>query len=378
MCSSRPKLLIVDDRPENLLALEALLEDLDIEIHKATSGNDALAVMLQHEFAVVLMDVQMPGMDGFETVSLMKQSRRTREVPVLYLTAISKDERHVFKGYEVGAVDYIFKPVEPLILRGKISVLVALDRTRRELAERNRQLEEATRKLEAAAMTDPLTGLHNRRFLHDNIEKDAALAMRAAWSQAKALSPDPRNRYLGFLLLDIDHFKLVNDTHGHDAGDAVLLQFARVLRDAVRQSDDVVRWGGEEFLVLLRQSNRDQVGSVAERIRSNVASFRFETPSDEVLSVTCSIGFCCYPLLQSEIFTWEDAISLADAALRHAKENGRNRVIGLKLNLDHVDDESRRIILHDLATARERELVQLLASDRADACAAPTPIIPTT
>lgn len=143
----------------------------------------------------------------------------------------------------------------------------------------------------------------------------------------------------------------------------MLLQFAQVLRDAVRQSDDVIRWGGEEFLVLLRQSNRDQVGSVAERIRSNIAAFRFKTFSSAILSATCSIGFCCYPLCQSEMLGWEDAISLADAALLHAKENGRNRVIGLRLNVDYVDDESRRIILHDLETARERELVRLIVAE---------------
>ena len=359
MHSEQTKILIVDDRRENLLSLEALLEDLGLEIHTATSGNDALASMLQHDFAVVLMDVQMPGMDGFETVALMKQSRRTRDIPVLYLTAISKDSQHVFKGYEVGAVDYIFKPVEPLILRGKINVFLALYRMREELAERNQQLEEATRKLEEAAMTDPLTGLHNRRFLQAHIDKDAALARRAAWGLAKSVPPDPRNKDLAFLLIDVDHFKRVNDEHGHDAGDAVLLQFARTLRDAVRESDEVIRWGGEEFLVLLRQANRENIGTVAERIRANVADRPFDTPSGQPLRITCSVGFCAYPLCRSEELGWEDALSLADTVLLYAKEHGRNRVVGLSVVVKQVDAEMRAIILHDFATALDRQLIRL-------------------
>ena len=111
--SERAKLLLVDDRPENLLALEALLEPLGQELVRAGSGEEALRHLLQEEFAAILLDVQMPGMDGFQTAELIKRRERTRHVPIIFLTAISKDAEHIFRGYEAGAVDYLMKPFEP-------------------------------------------------------------------------------------------------------------------------------------------------------------------------------------------------------------------------------------------------------------------------
>ena len=129
-----PAILIVDDRPQNLLALEAILEPLQQEFVSAGSGVEALrALLLRDDFAVILLDVQMPGMDGFETAELIKQRERTKNIPIIFVTAISKEERHVFRGYETGAVDYVFKPFEPEILRAKVSVFV-------ELWEKNEQL----------------------------------------------------------------------------------------------------------------------------------------------------------------------------------------------------------------------------------------------
>ena len=117
-------ILLVDDRSENLLALEAILEPLGHRLVSATSGDEALRHLLKDEFAVILLDVQMPGLDGFETAELIKRRERTRHVPILFLTAISKDRRHVFRGYESGAVDYIFKPIDADILRSKVSVFL--------------------------------------------------------------------------------------------------------------------------------------------------------------------------------------------------------------------------------------------------------------
>ena len=115
-----PKILLVDDRPENLLALEMLFEDIPCEIFKALSGNEALAYIVHHDFAMVLLDVQMPDMDGFETAELMRGNKKTCHVPIIFITAISKEQQHVFQGYKSGAVDYLFKPFEPAILLSKV------------------------------------------------------------------------------------------------------------------------------------------------------------------------------------------------------------------------------------------------------------------
>jgi len=129
----RVNVLIVDDREENLIALEALLERPDIRIIKAESGNRALGLMLEFNFALVLLDVQMPEMDGFEVAELMRRKDKTKEIPILFITAISKEDRYVFKGYEKGAVDYLFKPIDPEILRSKVNIFLELYRKKMEL-----------------------------------------------------------------------------------------------------------------------------------------------------------------------------------------------------------------------------------------------------
>jgi two-component system cell cycle response regulator len=126
-------ILIVDDRKENLLALEALLESQDIKILKAESGNQALGLMLEFDLALVLLDVQMPEMDGFEVAELMRGKEKTRNIPIIFVTAINKEEKYVFKGYEMGAVDYLFKPINPHVLKSKVNVFLELSRRRQEL-----------------------------------------------------------------------------------------------------------------------------------------------------------------------------------------------------------------------------------------------------
>ena len=125
--NDRPAVLLVDDREENLIALRAVLEPLPCRLVSATSGMDALKALLHQDFAVVLLDVQMPGMDGFETAELIKGRERTRTLPIIFVTAISKEQHHVFRGYETGAVDYVFKPYDPEILRSKVAVFLELD-----------------------------------------------------------------------------------------------------------------------------------------------------------------------------------------------------------------------------------------------------------
>ena len=141
--SRRASILIVDDRPENLLALEAILEPLGHELVRANSGPEALRALLQHDIAVILLDVQMPGMNGFETVEIIKSRERTKHIPVIFLTAISKEEQYVFKGYEVGAVDYMFKPLQPDVLRSKVSVFVDLHLKNERIREQERRLRDA-------------------------------------------------------------------------------------------------------------------------------------------------------------------------------------------------------------------------------------------
>lgn len=135
-------ILIVDDRPENLLSMESLIESPELNIVRASSGNEALGLMLDYEFAIVLLDVQMPGMDGFETAELMRGSERMKHVPIIFVTALSKDQKYVFRGYESGAVDYLFKPLEPEVLKSKVKIFCEIYRQKRIIQNQLTEIEE--------------------------------------------------------------------------------------------------------------------------------------------------------------------------------------------------------------------------------------------
>ena len=143
------KILVVDDKPDNLLAIEGVLDRPDLTIITATSGNDALGLVLEHNFALILMDVQMPGIDGFEVAELLRGSEKTRQIPIIFITAINKEKAHVFTGYEKGAVDYLFKPLDPLVLRCKVNIFIEMHQQRRKLQESNAELSRTVAELEA-------------------------------------------------------------------------------------------------------------------------------------------------------------------------------------------------------------------------------------
>jgi diguanylate cyclase (GGDEF)-like protein len=198
----------------------------------------------------------------------------------------------------------------------------------RELArlvdERTRDLQEANARIERASLTDPLTGLGNRRFLERQIGSDVEIALR----RHEGGLPESD---LVFLLIDVDHFKRVNDTHGHAAGDAVLQGVAAVLREHLRASDHAVRWGGEEFLAVARFVDRGTAGTLGEKLRAAIAETPFLADDGTRIALTCSIGFAAYPLSRRvpRALGWEGVIEAADVALYAAKRGGRNRCVGL-------------------------------------------------
>ena len=210
-----------------------------------------------------------------------------------------------------------------------LAVLVARRTT--ELAQANRALREANEALAQQIITDPLTGLKNRRYLSEHIEHDLAV-VRRHWRDRQALGPGhPPQTQLLFLMVDIDHFKEINDTYGHATGDRVLLQFRDVLLSVTRESDTPVRRGGEEFLIVARFAPPEAGPQFAERIRAAVAGQRFELGNGRHVHLTCSIGFASYPFYASEPerLNWEQVVNIADACLYAAKRQGRNAWAGV-------------------------------------------------
>ena len=198
-----------------------------------------------------------------------------------------------------------------------------------ELSERQVELERVNQELAQASITDSLTGLNNRRFVTEYLEKEVALLHRR-YRRVGEGAIHPELLDMAFVMVDLDHFKTINDSAGHAAGDAVLRQLKDLLKGACRTSDIIVRWGGDEFLIVARDLNSEGLAELAERIRTRVGQHVFEVGEERVVRTTCSIGFACYPFFREQLdaLSWEQVISVADRALYVSKENGRNAWVG--------------------------------------------------
>jgi diguanylate cyclase (GGDEF)-like protein len=199
----------------------------------------------------------------------------------------------------------------------------------RALSERQLELERVNEELAQASITDSLTGLANRRFLAEYVEKEVAL-LRRRYHHLGEGSLTPEQLDLAFMMIDLDHFKTINDSAGHAAGDAVLRQVRDLLKAVSRASDIIVRWGGDEFLLVARDPSGNHLVELAERIRSSVAQHVFEIGEGRMVRTTCSIGFACYPFFREQLdaLSWEQVVGVADRALYVAKASGRNAWVG--------------------------------------------------
>lgn len=328
MSTSKPKILVVDDTLANRVAMRRLLARSGADLYEAASGNEALALCLDHEFALILLDVNMPGMDGFEVAALLSEAEQIRDTPIIFVTAAYVDDVDRLKGYRHGAVDYIAKPVNDLVLQSKVRVFlelyaarVKLEQTLEDLSERNDQLEQEIaerERIEAQvrhqATHDMLTGLPNRTLFHDRL----AAAMRASAGGAPGFA---------LVLLDIDGFKAVNDRHGHPAGDALLQAIAARLRLNLRQGDTVARLGGDEFALIVVEL--EDVPVLMRRCSELGASLAEPYPlvsvhGNVVAHVSASIGIA---LWSAQTASDEALIQAADRALYRAKEDGKNRCV---------------------------------------------------
>jgi diguanylate cyclase (GGDEF)-like protein len=338
----KPKVLLVNDHPASLLALKTVLssgpESDEYELITATSGSEALRRVLDNQFAVILLDVSMPGMDGFETAETIHSHPRSASVPIIFITAHYADEMNRLKGYQHGAVDYLISPVIPQILQSKISVFIDLAKKnlqlqyqKEELAMLNRDLQiqqmEDLKRINAAlqaeiverrqaeerahelATKDPLTGLLNRRSLTEHLEHAVVRAAR-------------HGEQLALLFLDMDRFKAINDTLGHDAGDELLRQVAERLTSAVRGSDIVARLGGDEFVVLMEGLPcYTAAAEVAKKIvKATALPFNIGTQN---VKTSVSVGISLFPQDGANTHT---LMRSADLAMYQAKQERRGSV----------------------------------------------------
>ena len=304
----KPSILIVDDVSANRFALRQLLKSIDADLIEASSGEEALVKAIELDnLALILLDVQMPIMDGYETAELLREEEQTLHIPIIFVTAVHRDEQHILKGYFSGAIDYITKPIQPEILAAKISLFMELWRLRfgleREIFNRNK-LEDKNKFL---ADHDMLTSLPNRRSLFLEIERAAARS-------------DRDNHEFALLFIDLDGFKSVNDTLGHKVGDEVLIQIANRFSGLVRKTDTVARFGGDEFVILLTDISNSQflisrITEVLEIARKPIFI------KNEEISLSVSVGVCIYP---DQIDDVDKLVDYADIAMYKSKELGKN------------------------------------------------------
>ncbi len=300
-------LLIDDDPAIRAAAREHLSEDgLFTNFYEASNGLEGFKILANRasELDLVLCDLEMPEFDGLKFLQMRATRADFAGVPVIFLTSRG-EVSHRVKGLEMGANDYLTKPVarEELRLRARNQLQIR----RLEIA-----LRRAVAELGRLSRTDALTGLPNRRHFVEALEREFQRAARYGSS-------------LGLLIIDIDHFKRVNDTWGHLAGDKVLRDVAGILAYGLRQSDIAARFGGEEFAVLLPETDLEGATLVAERYRLDIAARQFTVESTS-LQLTVSIGIAALPRTKADDAT--EFLRRADATLYLAKEAGRNRVMG--------------------------------------------------
>jgi diguanylate cyclase (GGDEF)-like protein len=294
---AKHSILIVDDEISNIWILESALKSY-YTLYTAHDGRSALEMAKKHLPDLILLDVIMPDISGYEVLAELKKTAATMGIPVIFITGLSTVEEEE-KGFLLGAVDYITKPFNSTIVRVRV----------RQHLQTLRQF----RMIQRLSSIDPLTDIPNRRGFNDRMNTEWARAIRGQ---------EP----IGILLIDVDNFKIYNDTYGHPQGDEALLCLARLFRRTLERSTDfVARWGGEEFVVLLPGTDLNGAVNVAEQIRANTEATPIPRVDGSDTRVTVSIG--AHSLIPSAASSPEPFISQADKALYAAKNNGKNRVV---------------------------------------------------
>lgn len=299
-----PKVLIVDDVPLNVELQKTYLLSAGYTVIVAMDGQEAMQKIEQEHPDLILLDVMMPKLNGFEVCKQIKSNPLTQFIPVVMVTALQEVEDKI-RGIEAGADDFISKPFNKMELMARVKSLLRIKFLHDEL-------EDAKLQMERLAVTDGLTGLYNHRHFKEQLRQEIDRAKR-------------HQHNLSLLMMDIDYFKFYNDNHGHPAGDDVLRNIAELILKNLRQIDVAARYGGEEFAVILPETNNKSAIIVAEKIRSIVEETKFPKEENQPNgSLTLSIGIATFP---GDSSGGIELVDTADRRLYKAKQKGRNTLV---------------------------------------------------
>ena len=290
------KILIIDDNRANLILLQAHAKNLNLEALITTDPLEGIQIAKNEQPDMILLDIMMPEIDGFETCKRLKSDPKSASIPVIFVS--SKDQPcDKVEGLRIGAIDYITKPFNEAELKARVSLVLKMVEMQEELL--------------SLANTDELTRLSNRRYFFNILEREI---LRVKIKDTK----------LAIMILDVDHFKSINDTYGHLAGDMILKQMGKILQENIYPLDVAARYGGEEFIILMPNVDVNKAINAAERLRQIIDQHQWDI-LEKTISITASIGVTCVEA--RNIISSHDIVEKADNALYIAKRNGRNRVV---------------------------------------------------
>ncbi len=296
------KVLVIDDNAVIIRLASLLLAKKGHSVQTANNGSDGIAFAKSFKPHVILLDVMMPEIDGYEVCRCLKADAETKDIPIIILTSRAEIIDKV-KGLELGAADYVQKPFDHEELQARVATQVKMKILWDDLQEKNKLLEELVKK-------DGLTNLYNHRYFHDRMVEEFNRCKRYGLS-------------VSCVFMDIDFFKKINDTYGHQAGDAILQKLAEIILANIRDVDIAARYGGEEFALILPHTSIENAAKFSERVRSSVDETDFQFDGNSI-KVTVSLGVASFPVNDPKTHT--DIIRFADEALYAAKTAGRNRV----------------------------------------------------
>jgi len=300
--ASRESLLVVDDDPNIHPLIDFYLEDVVDRILHAESPEAGLRCARECRPGVVLLDIDMPGMDGFEVCRELKRDEDTRDIPVLFLT-VEKQEHQVARALDSGGTDYVTKPFSHVVLQARVRA-----------ALRTKRLIELFKK---EARIDWLTGLPTRRVLEGALERQ--------WSERRR-----RDEPFAIALLDLDHFKSINDRFGHGVGDEVLTRVGKTLQDSLRGHELACRYGGEEFALLLRGAEESESRQAVQRVLEGIREIQL-TVGDRSVGIAASAGLANVQGAGKTVGT-KRVLEVADQALYRAKAEGRDRIVSVTVD----------------------------------------------